>query len=409
MKLSNLRALEIRLRREGRDKRFFCEFYNLVMNSQVMGRILAFFDLEETPAEETENFEKPDATTIPPVPSGLRIADVEQLNALSFEVKVSISVLGLRELKSAGKQPMLEFRLTNDNIKRGDPSRTIKVNEELVRDQGASCNPYVLNKIEFTANVSDRFEDWPFLQVYLTYADGWFGRKYGYTTLLLFPFASFIPEPYKMAIINMFNSNVEVAKTRTRAGSTKKGTTLGQRSSRTMSGSHRSSRLNKSGTGSKRSLQTISERGNEDDLLDELPENEEEKREEEILKQDEEEESKIVMEKVNAAAGDIATSSIAKTEKELEEDKILEEDKQEEEANLNDLISQMHFEEPKLIKCKKNDKNSMKEKAMEKVEELTKLKCDILAVSLFFIRRFLKNDPKNSWMIMQEIILSETN
>ena len=56
-KLLNLRATRIKLDNEGIDANYFKEYYNIVKDSKVNGRVLAFFDLEECNCSECRETE----------------------------------------------------------------------------------------------------------------------------------------------------------------------------------------------------------------------------------------------------------------------------------------------------------------------------------------------------------------
>jgi len=380
LKLLNVRATRVRVDQEGVDPNYFKEYYNLVKESQVHGRILAFFDLEEcSPEEEQEGHEDAIPKT---VPDGLTVANIEKLNMLPVEARITITALGLRNLISSAKKPVLKFKLTNDPT---NAEYKLGVDEDKIPNQSASCNPYILNTVTFDTVLPDNISDWPYLQISLT-DDGWFGTKKGYTTLLLFPFANFVTESAKKATILMLNTNVDQFKTRTRAGTTKKGSSLGSklshRSQRTLSGSHRSSRSGKSGksgrsllSSSSRSLSVIESvaEENEDgeDNLDKVSEKEEEEKKEEP-------EPQIKM----TEAKSVGPKSIGAplTAKELSEMTLLEADKPEDEKALIDLAYQMHFNDLEPIQCTKTDKRTMKDEAELLADKLDKLKKELMAI-----------------------------
>ena len=300
------------------------------------------------------------------------------------EVKITITALGLRNLVSSAKKPILKFKLTN-----GADSEvyTLEVNEKRVTKQDSTCNPYILNTIEFTAKVADTVSDWPYLQVSLT-DEGWFGCKNGYTTLLLFPYATFLAEADKKATFSMFNAGVEVSKTRTRAGTTKRGSSLGSklshRSLRTISGSHRSSRSSRSAVSSVRSWSVIVQEDDEDDedsSLEKISENDGEEEKKVEPAKPVEEEPEIKLHRVDSpAAGAPATNPMSI--KAIEDSKTLAADQPEEEKALLDIIYQMHFEEFDTIQCTKSDKRTMRDEAELLVNKLDNLRKDLLAVLL---------------------------
>jgi len=377
LKLLNVRATRIKLDQEGADARYFKEFHNLVKDSTVNGRLLTFFDLEECDPNEDEatiGREKNKQHSA----DGLTIANVEKLNVAPTNVRITITALCLRNLTSAAKKPVLKFKLSNDPE---NNEYVLKVNEEMVGEQQTSANPYILNTIQFETKASDTISDWPFLKVSLT-DESFLGCKNGYTTLLLFPYASFVSESDKRATILMFNTNVDVNKTRSRAGTTKKGSSLGSklshRSARTISGSHRTSRSGRSGTSSVSSLSVIDDvNEDEDRLLSDVPE-----------KVEEEKDDNMSVGGRSSRGGSNRGGSIKNrlTEKELEDLKTLAADEPEEDKALLDQLYYMHFQEFETIQCTRTDKRTLRDKAEVLTGKLNALKGELLAVIFNLIK-----------------------
>lgn len=241
IKLSNLQATKIRLKREDVTEGYFHEFYNVVKDSHVNGRLLAFFDLEPCLEEGPGSVLAVTAAENPvPTKGTLTEGSIRRLNNMTLESRITITVLGLRNLGSKARKPTLTFRLTNDPKKE---EHVLNINEERVKSQEPTENPYFLNTIQFDTALSDMYIDWPFLEVELK-DESWRGCASGHTTLLLLPYADYVSEADMKATLNTFNTGVETSKTRTIAGSTRKGSScsrLSSRCSRSHSGSHRSS------------------------------------------------------------------------------------------------------------------------------------------------------------------------
>ncbi len=347
IKLLNLRATKIQLKHDDVTEGYFYEYYNVVRESQVNGRLLAFFDLEPCPQESTEGVPRliDGATATPPSapPDGLTEAEITRLNKGMLESRVTVTVLGLRNLTKTAKKPVLTFRLTNDPKKE---AHVVKVDDTRVTNQEATANPYVLNSVQFDVSLPDMYIDWPFLEVTLT-DEGWFGCAPGHTTLLLLPYADYVAESDVKATLNVFNTNVEVTKTRARAGtsthkSSSHGSKLSYRSIRTRSGSHRSSKSSRSAASSLSSsmssgrMSKISEADEmaEEDRSDLPPVDEAQEAEED--KQERGSVAKSVNNKsvrsakarsiIKSNAGDTGTLSQPMSMEEIEENKILEED-----------------------------------------------------------------------------------
>jgi hypothetical protein len=377
LKLLNVRATRIKLDMEEADSYYFKEFYNLVKDSNVNGRVLAFFDLEECDPNEDEAAIEREKTR-KQTTDGLTIANVEKLNIAPTDVRVTITGLCLRNLTSGAKKPVLKFKLSNDPE---NNEYVMKVNEERVEEQGTTVNPYILNTIQFETKVSDNISDWPFLKVSLT-DEGFLGCKNGYTTLLLFPYASFVSESDKRATIFMFNTNVDVTKTRSRAGTTKKGSSLGSklshRSVRTISGSHRTSRSSKSVISSVSSLSVIDDANeDEDGLLSDVPEKPEEEKGDNMSVGGK-------SSRRGSSRGGSAKSRLS--EKELEDLKTLAADELEEDKALLDELYFMHFQEFDTIQCTRTDKKTLKDGAEIVANKLDVLKRELLAVAFDIIK-----------------------
>ena len=332
----NVKATRIKLDQEGADAFYFKELYNLVKDSTVTGRILAFFDLEECDLDEDEG-----ETTHAKPKDGLTIANVEKLNMEPTDVKITVTALCLRNLTSSAKKPILKFKLTSDPE---DKEYVINVNEERVSEQETTCNPYILNTIQFETKVADNISDWPFLKISLI-DDGFLGCKNGYTTLLLFPYAPFIPETDKKATICMYNTNVDINKTRSRAGTTKRGSSLGSklshRSLRTLSGSHRSSKKSQSALSSISSLSAIEEDDDDEksEALESIAENPEEEKDGAREKRGQS------VKGSKAGSSRAASSKHALSAKELEDQEILAADAEEETQALIDDLYNVHFQD----------------------------------------------------------------
>lgn len=314
LKLKNIRATKIRIEREGILPDSFFEFYNIVKESKIKGRILAFFDLSPCEGDNKEIIEYPETK------DGLTMANVEKIDRESTEATIKITVMGLRNLKTAAKKPMLTFKLTNDQQ---NEIHELKINSEKLEEQSATCNPYILNTISFNTKLSDKIIDWPYLNVTLS-DEAFFGCGKGHTTLLLFPYASnFIPQSYIESTLLTFNTQVEANKTKQRAGSSQKGSSrsskLSYRSMRTITGSH----LSRSKKSDLTEIESISNDGDDDrdkeSKCREIPE----KEDEEIKTKKGEPE--IKMTKVEAEKLDEDQKK-----QEEEENKLLEEDKVEE-------------------------------------------------------------------------------
>lgn len=345
LKLLNIRATRIRLDQEGIDTNYFKEYYNLVKDSVVNGRILAFFDLEECNSDEE--------TTKPT--DGLTIANVEQLNAASTEVKISVTALCIRELIKPAKKPLLKFKLSNEAAE-----HSLAIDKERIPYQDSSNSLYFLSTLEFTTCVPDNISDWPFLQIRFV-DEGWLGCNDGYTTLLLFPHADFISDSDKKATINIFNANTTVANTRSRAGSTKSGRSmsskLSHRSIRTLSGSHRTSKSSKSLLSLLSSTQPLSVIEDADESLEEVEE-------------EEASESKSVCSKSAPSQRMMSVNDL----------KTLREDADEEEALLMDELYQMHFQELEVVPCTRTDKKNMRDEAEVARKKFEAIKSELVAV-----------------------------
>ena len=351
LKLLNIRATRIRLNQEGINANYFKEYYNLVRDSVIHGRILAFFDLEECNSDQE---------TVK-ITDGLTIANVEQLNIASTEVKISITVLCIRELIKQAKKPLIKFKLTNDT-----KEYSFTVNKERIPYQDSSNSLYVLNTIEFNANVPDNISDWPFLQIQFV-DEAWLGCNEGFTTLLLFPYADFISDSDKKATINMFNVNTTGANIRSRSGSSKGGYSLSgklsHRSIRTVSGSQRTSKSSKSMLSLLSSTEPLSVIEDADELLDEV--------EEKIEEVDESKSryNKSVVSNRIVSVNDLRT---------LKDDVA-------EEEQLMDELYKMHFQELEIIPCTRTDKKNMRDATELRLKEFEAIKSELISVSLLLI------------------------
>ena len=74
LKLKNIRATKIRVEREGILPDNFFEFYNIVKESKIKGRVLAFFDL--SPCEEDNK----GTNAFPEIKDGLTMANIEKID-----------------------------------------------------------------------------------------------------------------------------------------------------------------------------------------------------------------------------------------------------------------------------------------------------------------------------------------
>lgn len=330
LKLKNIRATNIRLEREEVPENSFFEFYNIVKECEVKGRILGFFDLrpcdekmqEEADKQHEEEKERKlnmrkDFDDKKATKGGLTQKNVEQVKSNSTDVKIKISAMCLRNLNSSAKKPRLSFKLTNEpSTGKDDKGHEIKPNEKL-EDQESTCNPYILGSVSFDANVADNLLDWPYLKIKF-YDEAFFGSGDGYSTLLLFPYAtSFLQQKDVDSTLLTFNTQVEANKTKQRAGSSQKGSAKGSklssRSSRTISGSGKSKK--DKAEASEFSAITEEDEENEEDndqKIEEVQEKEEEDKKEDQAKEKTAEETKEDKEK---------------KKKEVEEDKLVEEDK----------------------------------------------------------------------------------
>eukprot|EP01022_Parablepharisma_sp_SALTPOND_P029649 TRINITY_DN742_c1_g1_i1.p2 TRINITY_DN742_c1_g1~~TRINITY_DN742_c1_g1_i1.p2 ORF type:complete len:1121 (-),score=124.91 TRINITY_DN742_c1_g1_i1:15245-18607(-) len=406
LKLLNIRATRIKLNEQGIDTNYFREYFNIVKDSTVNGRVLAFFTLEKSKNEDDKedsdedkaedkkeedgknDFEDNKEDNQGKKEYGLTEGNLQRLNMEQTDVTVTITALGLRNLTKSAKKPVLTFSITNDSEMK---KHEIRANKELAETQGSTDNPYILNTVKFDAKVADKVIDWPFLQISLT-DEGWFGCKNAYTTLLLFPYATFLSEVDKKRTLNVFNTNVEVTKTRTRAGTTKKGSSLGSglsgRKLTTISGSHRNSKSSRSGISSLGSLSVISDKGDaEDEQLQKISEGAENEEDMEIIKEDEEE-AEIKLSRVSSPKP-VSERNVATNRRAAEDEMNLAADQTEEEKALIDDIYKMHFEEFDIIQCTKADKQKISDEAGERIKHISRLKQEF--INVFVVENILTN------------------
>jgi hypothetical protein len=145
-------------------------FFNLIKDGKVTGRILTKFFLKKNEGFNNDMSE-------------LQQMALDELKAeQTTKCTLKIAVLGARYLSSETKDPIIEFKLTND-----DQIQTLEPHTELCvpNKDHISCNPNFMNTITFTdISLKKDLILWPFLQITLRDRSV-FGTKTCFTTIPL--------------------------------------------------------------------------------------------------------------------------------------------------------------------------------------------------------------------------------
>lgn len=251
---------KVQIQVEKRD--YYMEYFNISKNGKANGRVLASFYLD--PAEEEKEGEKGftlgEGIDTRKDEEGLTQARLAQQE--TEKCKIHIAVLGLRYLPKAPSDPILTFKLTNS-----DKEHALKPNEARLAGVEKTSNPNFLDIVDIDCDLYDNAIDWPYLQV--KFSDpGLFGCQSGYTTLLLFPYATDFLSPKIISCTRaIFNNMQKDEKMQQYQGTTKKGSSrygsLSSRSIISQSGSHRSSKEESLGK-----ISEISEENEEEEAKD---------------------------------------------------------------------------------------------------------------------------------------------